>query len=960
LALARNARKAAVIASLLGAGTVLLYFSQRSNRANVVLKMGYNNFPPFVVTGSDGAPSGLAVEIVKAAAARTHIELKWVAAGDGLDSALRKGVVDIYPMLTLTPERVAEFHTSESWWENESALVSLATTRMHAGPETAGKKIAIRGLPVLKAIATKVFPRAELEIIPRVDDMAEALCRGKVQGVFLDVRLLQSQLLRGPVVCAGHPLYVASVERGNLSLGSVARKEVAGTADRLYAAIAELAIDGTLSQAASRWSMISSFQNRHMKEILEARQRAALMRYGMAGLIVILVLTWLQTNRIRRARVAAEESRQRFDAFMKHIPAIAFIRNEGGRVVYSNRPLPAPFDDEVVADGVALTCAETTESVILPSGERQDFLCLRFPFVNRSGGRFMGSVALDITERKKAEEALRFSQFSIDRSPDSILWLDSNERIFYANEAVARELGYRRSDFAGMTLSDIDATLVLRKLEMNRYDSSVKATTAESSWRTQSGAMLPVEVALYHVEFDGNDFVCCMARNITERKRVEAELSYQAQHDLLTGLPNRRALEGGLNLSIRAAEENQCGLAVLYCDLDGFKLINDTLGHTLGDDLLKQLVNRLKCSVRPQDTLARMGGDEFALIAPGIDSEETARPVADRLIQCLEESFWLNGHELMVTASVGCSLFPRDCVDGSMLLQHADAAMYEAKRQGKNRIRYFRPEMNTAVRERLELENHLRRALDRGELSLHYQPEITLGSNRVARYEALLRWTHPVFGSISPARFIPIAEETGLIVPIGTWVLEEACRYGRQLLDSGINAGVGVNVSSVQFGRSNFIETVTSILERTGLPPRMLDLELTETAVMQEIEDATQKIRSLRAGGITISIDDFGTGYSSLSYLLKLRTDNLKIDRSFIRNVPRDSNAVSLTQGLVSLAHSLGMKVVIEGVETRQQLEAIRLMGCDMAQGYLLGRPAAAMRFEERAPANTPEEALTL
>jgi diguanylate cyclase (GGDEF)-like protein len=411
----------------------------------------------------------------------------------------------------------------------------------------------------------------------------------------------------------------------------------------------------------------------------------------------------------------------------------------------------------------------------------------------------------------------------------------------------------------------------------------------------------------------------------------------------LTGLPNRRCFETQLGQCIAFANQTGAGLAVFYFDLDGFKLINDTLGHGVGDAVLKLLARRIEAGVRKGDTLARMGGDEFTLIAPGIDSPESARILADKLFACLFESFVVDGHELLLTASLGISMFPADGRDGVTLLQNADAAMYEGKRQGRNRRQFFNPAINVTVRERLELENCLRRALGRGELALHYQPEISLVSGEILRYEALLRWNSPSLGTVPPVKFIPIAEETGLIVPIGTWVLEEACRHAGRLFDSGSAAGVAVNVSSVQFSRPDFIDTVRAALETTGLAPSLLELELTESVVMKGPEDVAEKVAWLRHIGVSISIDDFGTGYSSLSYLQTLRVDNLKIDRSFIGNIPADAHALSLTQALVSLAHGLGMQVVVEGVETWQQLDAVKKMGCDLAQGYFIGRPAPAL-----------------
>ncbi len=922
------------------------------------LRVGYRNFAPFVMQDAHGRPAGMAVEIVEMAARRASVRLRWIPIGEDVDDALRRNQADLFPLLTLSAARSKEFYTSDPWWENESALVSLETSPLHPGPDTRGRKIAIRGLVTLKAIAERSFPESKLVIIPEVEAMTLALCTGEIDAAFLDIRLLQSQLLRGLPACAGRPLFVASVPQGSLSLGTIARRDAAATADLLYAAIADLAIDGTLSEAASHWSMISAFQNRHMKEVLETRQRTAMMLWGLGLLTAISIVSFVQTGRIRHAHNAAEESRQRFDAFMENTPALALIKDYSGRIVYLNRVTkesgasprqlqPAGLDER---DREALRlnrCVEATERIVLESGEQHDFLRLRFPFSNSEGNRFVGSVALDVTERRKTEEALRFSQFSIDRSPDSILWMDASQKIFYANEAACRALGYSRAELLGLAPGEIDPALEDGLRSSGKPDPVHGAGAAmESSWRGKDGASTPVELALYPVEFDGKDFVCCIARDITGRKKAEAEMLHQAHHDLLTGLPNRRAFESLLDRKIDAARAEGATLTVCYFDLDGFKLINDTLGHSFGDTLLRELVHRLQRDARPGDILARMGGDEFSLILTAVDSEHEATAVVERLLSCLDESFHIAGHDVRITASAGLCMFPHDGLQSSALLQNADTAMYEAKRHGKNQTRFFRPAMNAAAKERLELESHLRSASGRGEFSLHFQPEISLRSNTVVRFEALLRWNHPVLGSIPPSKFIPVAEETGLIVPIGAWVLHQACGYGRRLLDFGSAAGVGVNVSNLQFCRPDFETLVADVLRTTGLPAHRLDLELTETVVMLGVEEVTRKIARLRALGVTISLDDFGTGYSSLNYLLQLRANNLKIDRSFVRSVPDDPDAVAVTRGLVTLAHSLGMSVVVEGVETNGQLEAIRNMGCDMAQGFLLGRPAPEAPLE--------------
>ncbi len=959
----------AVIACIL-AGVAAVFYRQAHSQPPV-LRVGYNLFPPYTLPTASGPPEGLAAEMVIRAAKLAKIRLQWVfIENQTAEDALAGGKIDLFAMLSVTEERLRAFHMSQPWWENDMTLISLERARIPTSASSAGKRIALRGMPVAARLARGLFPQAEFVTIPRMEQMLPALCAGAVDGVFLDLRLVQSQLLQG-AGCPGRPLYVASLPHSSLSLATASTWSAAPVADRLYESIALLLVDGTLSEIASKWSLYNPYSGRHMKDLIDAQHRTNMMRYGLGGMTLVLVLIGLQSLRLRReralasdARGEADESRQRFDAFMKFTPAVTYIKDAEGRVVYGNRAYRELFSGDVIGrferefmpnefaeeyrknDALVLAAnegSEFTEKACLPSGEVRHYLTLKFPFANREGQKLLGGVSLDITERKLAEEALRHSQFCMDSSPDTILWINADSRIFYANQAAVQNLGYNREELIGMELAIVDpkwdydsSKSAARKLKTRR------SITVESSHRVKEGRSCPVELSVNYLEFGGDEFCCLMARDITERKRAESELSHQAQHDLLTGLPNRRLLETRLARVLESAPSAGVVVGVIYLDLDGFKLVNDSLGHVAGDNLLQQVSRRLSNCISHIDTLARMGGDEFTLILDRLRVPSDAQAVAERLLEALNEAFDIDGHEILVTASAGISVFPRDGIDVNTLLQSADAAMYDAKRRGKNKVQNFTLEMREAVGERLELETQLRRALERKELSLHFQPQVSLGAaGGVVRYEALLRWNHPVLGSIPPAKFIPIAEETGLIVPIGAWVLEEACRnacHWRNSSDEDL--GVGVNVSVVQFLRPDFVETVIDVLDRTGLPPCLLELEITESVIMQGTDDPVSKIEQLRALGISISIDNFGTGYSSLSYLQRLPIDCLKIDRAFIRDIPGNQNSVAVAAALVTLAHSLGMKVVSEGIETPQQLDAVTRIGCDIAQGYLLGRPA--------------------
>ena len=440
-----------------------------------------------------------------------------------------------------------------------------------------------------------------------------------------------------------------------------------------------------------------------------------------------------------------------------------------------------------------------------------------------------------------------------------------------------------------------------------------------------------------------------------EHRQLTRRLSYQAQHDPLTGLPNRALLEDRLRQALTLARRQGGMVAVLYVDLDRFKFINDTLGHHVGDLLLQEAAKRLEGAVRASDTLARPGGDEFVAVLSGIDAVSAAEVVGARIMEAMRDPFQINGHELFASASVGLSLFPEDGEDAGTLQRHADVAMYEAKSRGGNRFQRFAREMNSASSERLEIENQLHWALDRGELQLYYQPQFQLPTLELAGMEALLRWNHPKWGLVLPSRFVPVAEDSGLIIPISLWVLEEACRQHPAWRRKGYPAvKIAVNVSATQFIRSNLAGKVAEVLAAHEMEPRYLELELTEGVLMCDAADSARQIAELRELGVRISIDDFGTGYSSLSYLQRLPIHDLKIDKCFVRGIDESTGTQPLVKAIVGLAHGLNLTATAEGVETENELAVLRKLGCDRLQGFLLGRPMPAEQWEHHWQASAP------
>ena len=487
-------------------------------------------------------------------------------------------------------------------------------------------------------------------------------------------------------------------------------------------------------------------------------------------------------------------------------------------------------------------------------------------------------------------------------------------------------------------------TTALRKASetaqaINDLSLAMERVSSEQQCEMQIPVRGSEEIAQLMVGF--NKMLAELRQRDRAKKEAEARLQHMALIDDLTGLPNRRLLSDRLSQNLAKARRENRMVALLYIDLDGFKLVNDSLGHETGDVLLGQVAERLKARFRQSDTLARIGGDEFTLILDHIHNAADANTAAVSVMQVLNRPFEIEGKTIPITASIGISLFPDHSKEGDQLLQQADCAMFAAKKAGKNQIVQFGDDLGNAGRERLTLEGDLRRAIEGGQITLHYQPEFDLATNRIVRFEALARWTHPELGAIPPLTFIPIAEESGLIIPLGAMVMERACadavmwqRRAKWPIQ------VAVNVSSVQFARDTFVEEVEAILRRTGLKPSLLQLELTESATLSGVERAAEVVRCLKNKGISVVMDDFGTGYSCLSYLPKLAFEALKLDRSFVNELVVRPESRAFVESILMMAHNLHMKVIVEGIETQEQLELMRSLGTNEAQGYLLGRPS--------------------
>jgi diguanylate cyclase (GGDEF)-like protein/PAS domain S-box-containing protein len=464
--------------------------------------------------------------------------------------------------------------------------------------------------------------------------------------------------------------------------------------------------------------------------------------------------------------------------------------------------------------------------------------------------------------------------------------------------------------------------------------------------RRRSGELIPVEVEASSLEQGGRRSTVLVVRDITVRRQTEETLRSLAYHDPLTGLPNRLLFHDRLSQAIERARRNRQLLTVMLVDLDRFKLINDSLGLETGDQVIKGVADRLTRTLRKSDTVARLGGDEFMVMLMGTSGAEAAAKVAQKLLESLKPPLLVDGHELTTSASIGLALFPHDGDDAETLVKNADNALSRAKEQGRNHYQFYTDDMNAAAFERLMLESRLRKALEHGEFVIHYQPKVSLVDGAVVGVEALLRWFHPDLGLVPPSEFIPLAEETGLILPIGAWVLRTACQQVRRWHRMG-HAGLqlAVNLSARQFQEKNLVATIRAAIEDSGLPPGAVELELTESVIMRDAPEAVRRLKELTALGIRLAVDDFGTGYSSLGYLKAFPIDSLKIDRSFVRDVDRDPNSAALAQAIIALATGLKLEVVAEGVETREQLLILKGFGCHELQGFVFSRPLPPDEF---------------
>ncbi|MCG2579514.1 MAG: EAL domain-containing protein [Marinobacter sp.] len=583
---------------------------------------------------------------------------------------------------------------------------------------------------------------------------------------------------------------------------------------------------------------------------------------------------------------------------------------------------------------------------------RRDELAQVTDAINQMRDRLNDDV---VRQERDAAQIRKFSK-AIEQSPSSVLICDRQWRIEFANQKFTQLTGHDASAILGKHPGAISENSMDHRENRHLWQSIRLQVQRVGVWQGEvnsvrrNGERFWEQLIVTPIKDSKGEATgyLILGEDISIRKRYEQQLLRQANYDILTGLPNRMLALDRLKLALAQARRENSLVGVMFLDLDNFKHINDTMGHDAGDNLLIEAARRISSCLRGTSTVARLGGDEFLVILPGLTGADATSQVAERILKTFEPAYLLNNQEVFVTTSIGIAVFPTDSDNSGNLLQHADAAMYQAKHKGKSSYAHFVPEMTEVSHDRLQMESRMRRALDQNEFELYFQPIVQTDTGALSSAEALIRWNSPSMGMVMPDRFIPLAEETGLIIPIGEWVLQEACHKAMKWREiTGTKVGVSVNVSPRQFRDPNFSDIVLKAVEASGLEAEYLELEITERLILDNTIETAEILKQLDQAGIRLSVDDFGTGYSALSYLKSYPFDTLKIDKSFVQDVLKEQDDASLVRAIINMAHSLGLRVIAEGVEEEAQTHFLQHEGCDYSQGYFYSRPIPEEEFEK-------------
>ncbi|HEV7764644.1 MAG TPA: EAL domain-containing protein [Thermoanaerobaculia bacterium] len=712
------------------------------------------------------------------------------------------------------------------------------------------------------------------------------------------------------------------------------------------------------------------FQFRHMRasgEIRDVEIHTGPIEIGSRKLLFSIVHDITER---KRAEKALQQSEEKYRVIFDYAPVGIYQSTRDGRLVTANATLARMLGYDSVEE---LLTKNLERDIYLDSRQRDELIRRFEPYAyannvelqwrrkdgtaiwvqmnahgvrSSHGSLFFEGFVYDVTERKQFEELLRKQSAAITASMDGIGILNERLEFTYVNDSLARLFGYGDHNLLiGSSLCDL-----YEPQEQVRFITTiVPLVETRGRWRGEAtglrrdGVNFPQEISLTSISGGG---MVCVVRDITERTYAEEQIKHLAYHDALTNLPNRLLFKDRLTVALSHAQRENARLAVLFLDLDRFKVINDSLGHNIGDQLLQAVAARVHACVRDSDTVARLGGDEFTVLLPRLHRSDDAAPVAAKIIEAVRYPFHIEGREFFITTSIGISLFPEDGTDAESLIKNADTAMYQAKELGRDNYQLFNALVNANALQRIALEHGLRKAMASEELQVHYQPIFDLRSGRTTGMEALLRWTHPQLGPVPPATFIPLAEATGMMIPIGSWALRQACEQAKAWHDAGHHAlTLAVNLSVTQLQQVDLVDRVRTILADTGFPAASLELEITESSAMQSPETSIRTLFELKKLGIRISLDDFGTGHSSLSYLKRFPIDTLKIDQSFVHDITSEPDTAAIVTAIIAMAHSLRLKVIAEGVEYPEQANFLRHHGCDQMQGYLMTPPVAAADF---------------
>ncbi len=683
------------------------------------------------------------------------------------------------------------------------------------------------------------------------------------------------------------------------------------------------------------------------------------------------VVTFIDISERKRSEAALRQSEEKWRSLTQYSPDYICTLNREGIIQFINQAVPSLTPEEMIGKtqveylpekyrSVALACYQQVLDTGVPNqyetefcdpeGKNYYFEMQVGPIRDQEEIIGLTVSARDLTERKKSEEKLHQLAAVVQNTAEGVIVTDAAGKIITVNNAFTVITGYPEEEVLGQNPRFLNS----KKHDRGFYTTLWATIDTAGFWqgeiwdRRKTGEIFPTWSTISSVKDSDGKLVNYVSvfSDISSIKRSQEKLDFLAHHDPLTELPNRLLFNDRLRHALKRALRESKEVAVIFLDLDRFKNINDSLGHPIGDILLQEAAERIMALVRSEDTVARLGGDEFIILIEEVSDIQGIAQLAQKIVDVFDRPFLIKEHELHLTVSAGISLYPDDGEDGPTLVKNADAAMYRAKEEGRNDYQFYTKALTTAVFERLTLETKLRHAVKNKELVLHYQPQYLLATGEIIGAEALVRWQHPDMGLVMPAKFIPLAEESGLIVAIGKWVLHEACRQMKCWVDANLSLKrIAVNLSGIQFQRGNIVATIKHTLDQIGLSPQRLELEITEGLIMQKTDRAISMLTRLQDLGITIAIDDFGTGYSSLSYLKQLPVDKLKIDRSFVRDITHDANDEAITRAVVALGQSLQLKVIAEGVETEEQRKFLENLGCDESQGNYYSPAVPAEEF---------------